>query len=91
MLSVESARRDQQALHDLTALMTDDRVFRVLSCHHLEEFFNADKLHQLRQQVDAMTEGLIVIYGPGAALVHPGDVLVYADMPRWKFSSTHAP
>lgn len=31
-----------------------------------------------------MTEGLIVIYGPGAALVHPGDVLVYADMPRWE-------
>ncbi|VFS03027.1 Phosphomannose isomerase [Enterobacter cancerogenus] len=21
---------------------------------------------------------------PGAALVHPGDVLVYADMPRWE-------
>ena len=85
VLNVESARRDQQALHDLLARnLTDDRVFGVLSCHHLEEFFNADKLHQLRQQVDAVTEGLIVIYGPGAALVHPGDVLVYADMPRWE-------
>lgn len=85
VLNVESARRDQQALHDLLARnLTDDRVFGVLSCHHLEEFFNSDKLHQLRQQVDAVTEGLIVIYGPGAALVHPGDVLVYADMPRWE-------
>lgn len=85
VLNVESARRDQQALHDLLARnLTDDRVFGVLSCHHLEEFFNADKLHQLRQQVDTVTEGLIVIYGPGAALVHPGDVLVYADMPRWE-------
>ncbi|HDH7805109.1 TPA: class I mannose-6-phosphate isomerase [Raoultella ornithinolytica] len=85
VLNVESARRDQQALHDLLARnLTDDRVFGVLSCHHLEEFFNAGKLHQLRQQVDAVTEGLIVIYGPGAALVHPGDVLVYADMPRWE-------
>ena len=85
VLNVESARRDQQALHDLLARnLTDDRVFGVLSCHHLEEFFNADKLHQLRQQVDAVTEGLIVIYRPGAALVHPGDVLVYADMPRWE-------
>lgn len=85
VLNVESARRDEQALHDLLARnLTDDRVFGVLSCHHLEEFFNADKLHQLRQQVDAVTEGLIVIYGPGAALVHPGDVLVYADMPRWE-------
>ena len=85
VLNVESARRDEQALHDLLARnLTDDRVFGVLSCHHREEFFNADKLHQLRQQVDAVTEGLIVIYGPGAALVHPGDVLVYADMPRWE-------
>lgn len=85
VLNVESARRDEQALHDLLARnLTDDRVFGVLSCHHLEEFFNADKLYQLRQQVDAVTEGLIVIYGPGAALVHPGDVLVYADMPRWE-------
>lgn len=85
VLNVESARRDQQALHDLLARnLTDDRVFGVLSCHHLEEFFNADKLQQLRQQVDAVTAGLIVIYGPGAALVHPGDVLVYADMPRWE-------
>lgn len=85
VLNVESARRDEQALHDLLARnLTDDRVFGVLSCHHLEEFFNADKLHQLRQQVDAVTEGLIVIYGPGAALAHPGDVLVYADMPRWE-------
>ncbi|HHT0376825.1 TPA: class I mannose-6-phosphate isomerase [Raoultella planticola] len=85
VLNVESSRRDEQALHDLLARnLTDDRVFGVLSCHHLEEFFNADKLHQLRQQVDAVTEGLIVIYGPGAALVHPGDVLVYADMPRWE-------
>ncbi|QCK78660.1 mannose-6-phosphate isomerase [Raoultella ornithinolytica] len=85
VLNVESARRDQQALHDLLARnLTDDRVFGVLSCHHLEEFFNADKLQQLRQQVDAVTEGLIVIYGPGAALVHPGDVLAYADMPRWE-------
>lgn len=31
-----------------------------------------------------MFRGLIVIYGPGATLVHPGDVLVYADLPRWE-------
>lgn len=84
-LNIESARRDEQALHDLLARnLTDDRVFGVLSCHHLDEFFNAEKLHQLRRQVDAVTEGVIVIYGPGATLVHPGDLLVYADMPRWE-------
>ena len=84
-LNVESARRDEQALHDLLARnLTDDRVFGVLSCHHLDEFFNAQKLDLLRQQIAAIGEGVIVVYGPGAALAHPGDVLIYADLPRWE-------
>lgn len=64
-LNVESARRDEQAIHTLLARnLTDDRVFGVLSCHHLEEFFDPNKLEQLRQQVTAVTEGVVVIYGP---------------------------
>ncbi|MGE4389788.1 MAG: mannose-6-phosphate isomerase, partial [Citrobacter sp.] len=35
VINVESARRDEQALHELLARnLTDDRVFGVLSCHH---------------------------------------------------------
>lgn len=84
-LNVESARRDEQALHDLLARnLTDDRVFGVLSCHHLDEFFDEEKLCRIRQQIDATREGVIVVYGPGAALAHPGDVLIYADLPRWE-------
>ncbi|MVT05446.1 mannose-6-phosphate isomerase [Enterobacter sp. 10-1] len=84
-LNVESARRDEQAIHALLARnLTDDRVFGVLSCHHLDEFFAPEKLNSLRQQIAAVSEGVVVIYGPGAALVHPGDLLVYADMPRWE-------
>nr|VUD33756.1 Uncharacterised protein [Raoultella sp. NCTC 9187] len=50
----------------------------------MRSFFDPNKLEQLRQQVIAEAEGVVVIYGPGAALVHPGDLLVYADMPRWE-------
>ncbi len=40
VLNVESARRDEQALHDLLARnLTDDRVLGSSPCHHLEEFF----------------------------------------------------
>ncbi|ALR75395.1 class I mannose-6-phosphate isomerase [[Enterobacter] lignolyticus] len=84
-VNVESARQDEQALHTLLARnLTDDRVFGVLSCHQLSEFFDADRLAALRQQVADAAEGLVVVYGPGASLVHPGDVLVYADLPRWE-------
>lgn len=84
-LNAEEARRDEAALHTLLARnLTDDRVFGVLSCHQLNEFIDPDALDRLNAQVEACREGLIVIYGPGAALVHPGDVLVYADLPRWE-------
>ena len=84
-INVEQARQDERAVHDMLARnLTDDRVFGVLSCHQLGEFFDPARLDALQTQVSHCSEGLIVIYGPGAALVHPGDVLVYADLPRWE-------
>ncbi len=84
-INAEAARRDERAIHEMLARnLTDDRVFGVLSCHRLGEFFDAARLQALQDRVNQCTEGLIVIYGPGAALVHPGDVLAYADLPRWE-------
>lgn len=84
-INAERARRDEDALHAMLARnLTDDRVFGVLSCHQLVEFMDREKLKALQEQVTACEEGLVVIYGSGAALVHPGDVLVYADLPRWE-------
>ncbi|MHC9004797.1 class I mannose-6-phosphate isomerase [Enterobacter adelaidei] len=84
-INVEQARQDERTIHEILARnLTDDRVFGVLSCHQLAEFFDPTRLETLQAQVSQCSEGLIVIYGPGAALVHPGDVLVYADLPRWE-------
>lgn len=84
-LNVETARHNEQDLHHLLARnLTDDRVFGVLSCHQLSEFFIANKLAELRQQVTSHQGELVIVYGPGAALVCSGDVLIYADMPRWE-------
>ncbi|WP_236346501.1 class I mannose-6-phosphate isomerase [Enterobacter cancerogenus] len=83
-INVETARRDEHTLSEMLARnLTDDRVFGVLSCHQLAEFFDAEALTALQKQV-AEAAGLVIVYGSGAAQVHPGDVLVYADMPRWE-------
>lgn len=83
-INVETARHDEHTLSEMLARnLTDDRVFGVLSCHQLAEFFDAEALTALQKQV-AEAAGLVIVYGSGAALVHPGDVLVYADMPRWE-------
>ncbi len=63
--------------------LTDDRIFGVLSCHELVEFFDAEKLARARDRV-AARDGLTLVYGVGAALVARGDCLVLADMARWE-------
>lgn len=84
-INSETARKNTQALHQLLARnLTDDRVFGVLSCHQLHEFFDEAQLDALRLQIENIQSGLAIVYGPGASLVHPGDVLIYADMPRWE-------
>lgn len=64
--------------------LTDDRIFGVLSCHTLEEFFDPARLQSARQNVERAREGLVLVYGVGAALITPGDLLVYADLARWE-------
>ncbi|MCT4705264.1 class I mannose-6-phosphate isomerase [Enterobacteriaceae bacterium H16N7] len=84
LVNAEAARLSEKHLHDLLAQnLTDDRVFGVLSCHQLDEFFCPDKLAALQQEVE-LASGLVVVYGPGAALVHEGDILLYADLARWE-------
>lgn len=63
--------------------LTDDRVFGVLSCHRIEEFFDESRLAVLRRRVQE-AKGLTLVYGVGASLVTHGDVLVYADLARWE-------
>lgn len=62
----------------------DDPVFGFLSELKLPEFFDAEKLRHLRGKVDGVSEGIGLIVGCGARLVHDGDILVYADLARWE-------
>lgn len=69
--------------------ITDDRVFGVMSCHKIEAFFDEKKLAVLRRRVNEAKGGVAVVYGPGAALVTEGDVLVYADLARWEIQQRY--
>lgn len=67
----------------MAPFLTEDRVFGRMCFCELEEFMDADALAEARRRV-AETSGLVVISGFGAALVHPGDLLVYCDATRWE-------
>ena len=45
----------------------------------IQEFFDPDKIALLQKQIHE-EEGLIVVYGVGAGLIHTGDLSVYGSM-----------
>jgi mannose-6-phosphate isomerase class I len=62
----------------------DDPVFGWLSNLRVADFMDPEKIDALRQAVDRNQAGLVFVVGAGASLVHPGDILVYADLARWE-------
>lgn len=63
--------------------ISDDRVFGSLSTHTLEEFFDRERLKELRCEVEC-AKGLTIVYGVGASLITHGDILIYGDLSRWE-------
>ena len=62
--------------------LTQDRVFGILTVRSLGDFFVPEKVAQARQAIQKGKR--VLVYGVGATLLAPGDVLVYADITRWE-------
>lgn len=62
----------------------NDPVFGFLSGLTLPEFFDGQKLAHCRSRAEGVAEGIVLVVGCGARLVHDGDVFVYADLARWE-------
>lgn len=68
----------------LADTMTDDRVFGIMTAGRLEDCFLPALLANARTQAEAVSQGLVLVYGVGASLVCPGDILVVSDLSRWE-------
>lgn len=64
--------------------LTEDPVFGIMTTYRMEDFFPWERLAAAREEIDRVSDGLIVVYGVGASLVAPADVLLYADITRWE-------
>jgi mannose-6-phosphate isomerase class I len=65
--------------------VTDDRVFGFMTRLTIEKYFDSSKLIALRAQIESENNGVVIVYGEGAAcVVQQYDVLVYLDMARWE-------
>ncbi|EGQ8088561.1 class I mannose-6-phosphate isomerase [Vibrio vulnificus] len=85
VVSMDDAKYSEEHIFAmLERNITDDRVFGVIAPHKLDEFFDCEKLQQLKQAVTDSDSGLIVVLGHGARLVAEGDTFIYADLARWE-------
>ena len=65
--------------------VTDDRIFGFLTRLTMDAFFDPEKVEVFQAEIESSEDGVILIYGCGAALMCPNpDLLVYADMARWE-------
>lgn len=64
--------------------LTDDRVFGVMTCRTMEEFFDKGLLIEGKEKIRKIKEGVVLVIGTGAALLDKGDFLIYADLARWE-------
>ncbi|SHH44721.1 class I mannose-6-phosphate isomerase [Virgibacillus chiguensis] len=64
--------------------LTDDRVFGVMSNHALADFIDGEKFNKTLDKINKAKDKRIVIYGVGASLVAPSDLLLYTNLARWE-------
>lgn len=65
--------------------VTNDRIFGFLTRLTMDAFFSLEKVAAIQAEIESAENGVILIYGSGAALLCPKpDLLVYADMARWE-------
>lgn len=83
--TTKALRSEEEIAHLVAEYVTDDPVFGFVCPLALQAFFDEEKLAALQEELNAVTEGILLVIGAGATLVVPEpDLLIYADMPRWE-------
>lgn len=64
-----------------------DPIFGWMTSLEMKDFLDPEKAASLTKTIHHAQDGLIVVLGAGASLIHPGDILVYADLARWELQN----
>ncbi|ASN05650.1 class I mannose-6-phosphate isomerase [Virgibacillus necropolis] len=71
--------------------ITDDRIFGLMSHHSLSDFIDPQHANILEKEINLKLHNneRVIIYGVGASLVYPADLLIYADLSRWEVQTRY--
>ena len=67
----------------MAPFLTEDRIFGYRYPFKVADFFVPQKIEEMRRQIE-QTEGILLLIGFGASLIHRGDILVYGNLARWE-------
>ncbi len=86
VLHARDALSGPESIDELVApfLGGDDPVFGFLCGLTLPQFFDEDKLAELRARIAQVKQGVVLVVGCGASLLAEPDILIYADLTRWE-------
>ena len=86
IINAEEAMFDEDYIREMVYQdVTDDRIFGYMTRLTINDFFDPEKIDQLRQKIRESKDKTVLIYGTGASLIaERQDVFVYADMARWE-------
>lgn len=84
-ISEDAFKSESEILKMTGPDVTDDRVFGIMSKLEIHDYFDPIKKADLRNEINIIPEGRVLVIGAGASLlVDDPDLLVYADMARWE-------
>ncbi len=90
---VIEAERAVKSASDIDAMIapyvTEDRVFGYMAPLQIEDFYDPAAIEQLRAELEAVTEGIVVVIGTGASLIGEGECILYADLARWEIQKRY--
>ena len=70
VICTDDLRADDDILHErLDKFITNDRINGVFAIGQIDEYFDSEKIKTAQELIHNTTQGMIVVYGIGAALV----------------------
>lgn len=88
-INMKDLFKDEQTINQqIQYVLTEDRIFGKMYYGDIIDFIDLDKLEKAKKMIE-QEKGLIIIFGFGASLVHPGDKLIYLDLSRWEIQKRY--
>lgn len=89
LIDMKDLFKDENTINEqIKYILTDDRIFGKMYYGDIVDFIDMDKLEKAKKIIK-QEKGLVIIFGFGASLLHPGDKLVYLDLSRWEIQKRY--